>query len=153
MTKVSLMVSYLTVEAHGNSVAWPSSQWWNWAVNGGSLVSGSMHLKHYIMLHFKEWDWGRRSDSIRSLDLFEETEGNQLMPSSAGRCQDENVKIIFKSLLWRRRKTILGEPEGLATSLIFLLATLSLKKLSALLVSFTQANIQLLDKHLFILAT
>lgn len=55
------------------------------------------------------------------------------MPSSAGRCQDENVKVTFKLLQWRRGQTILREPGALATSLVFLLATFSLKKLPALL--------------------
>lgn len=83
-------------------------------------------LKLCIMLHFKEWDRGWRSTSVRSLDLFKLMH-SQLMPSGAGRCQYENVKIIFKLLQWRRGKTILGEPWGLATSLLFLPATLSLK--------------------------
>lgn len=82
--------------------------------------------------------------------MLESTEGSQLMPTSAGRCQDENVKITFKLLQWRRGKAVLREPGGLATSLVFLLATLSLKKLRAFLVSFTQANIHSLDKHLSI---
>lgn len=73
------------------------------------------------------------------------------MPSSVGRCQDENIKITFKLLQWRRGKTILREPRGLATSLVS--STSSLKKLRALLVSLTEANIHSLYKYLFITST
>lgn len=63
------------------------------------------------------------------------------MAASAGRCQEENVKITFKLSQWRRGKATLREPQGLATSLVFLLATLSLKKLRALLVSLLRQTL------------
>lgn len=73
--------------------------------------------------------------------MLEWREGRRLMAASAGRCQEENVKITFKLSQWRRGKTTLREPEELATSLVFLLATLSLKKLRALLVSLLRQTL------------